>query len=191
VGAVAGAVDLFLAGEECGNFILRERITGLHGGFAGGHVEDFVEEFFRRQLAANFEEFIEKIAEEFARRDFGEQAGEGVDGDGLGVEVGDFDAEGEEEGANSFEHGGVAGVDGEDFGDEESLAFEGTAGGAGEKFFVEDAFVKGVLVDDDEPFTGFGDDVGVVGLHEFGGEGINDISNISSNSGIRDGWWRE
>ncbi len=169
VGAVGGAIDLFFSREEGGDFVGGEGVSGFDGGFAGGHVEDFVEEFFGGEFGADFEELVEEVAEEFPGGDFGEEGREGVDGDGLGVEVGDFDAEFEKEGFDGFEGGGVAWGDGEDFGEEEALAFEGAAGDAGVEFFVEDAFVEGVLVDDDEAVGGFGDDVGVVGLHEFCG----------------------
>ncbi len=89
-----------------------------------------------------------------------------MDGDTSGVEVGDFDAEACEEGFDGLKRGGLARIDGEDFGDEEALSLEGAAGGAGEEFLVEDAFVEGVLVDDDHAVGHFGDDVGVVELDE-------------------------
>lgn len=190
VGAVGGAVDKVFAGEEGGDFVLGEGVAGLDGGFAGGHVEDFVEEFFAGEFGAEFEEFVEEVAEEVAWGDFFiEEGGEGVDGEGLGVEGGDFDAEVREEGADVFEDGLLAGVDGEDFGEEKALAFEGAAGDAGEEFFVEDAFVKGVLVDDEEaapPLAGgFGDEVGIEELDEFGA-GVGDGAVGGRDEGIFD-----
>ena len=95
-----------------------------------------------------------------------------MDGDGLGVEVGDFDAEGGEEGTDFSRAAAWRGLMGRTSGMRRPLAFEGAAGGAGEEFFVEDAFVEGVLVDDDEAVGGFGDDVGVVELDEAVGGGV-------------------
>ena len=77
VRAIAGALDLLFALQEGRDFLLGERIPGLHRGLATGHVENFMEEFLRREFAAAgatvFQEAIQaqekaflKITERFA-----------------------------------------------------------------------------------------------------------------------------
>ena len=50
VGAVAAAVDEMAAGQQGIDLGGGEGVAGFDGGFAGHHVEDFVQEFFLVQI---------------------------------------------------------------------------------------------------------------------------------------------
>ena len=86
VGAIAGAIDEMSAGEERFDFAGREGVAGFDGGFAGHHVEDFVEEFFVVDVEGFAFAALEDFLEEFDGVQAVEEAGKGVDADGIGAD---------------------------------------------------------------------------------------------------------
>jgi len=93
VGAVAGAIDEFAAGEQRFDLAGGERVSGFDGGFARHHVEDFVEHLLFGEVEELLFAALEEVGDELGGAEFFQKRWERMDGEGVGGEGGDFDAE--------------------------------------------------------------------------------------------------
>lgn len=163
-GATVGAGVGEVAGEEVVEehvpFGGLEEVVGLDGVAADGLGDDF---FAEAATFAGFAAFLLEIDEDGAD-EFGDVAGfdhggKGVDQEGVGAEAGDADTgllEGLELGEEEV---GFAGEEVEGDGEEELLGGGVLEGHAAEHLLEEDAFVGGVLIDEDEAFGTFGNEI--------------------------------
>ena len=81
------------AGEKRFDLGGGERVAGFDGGFAGHHVENFVQEFFLVQVEQFLFAAFQKFGEEFGGVEPLQEAWKCVNGDGIGADGGGFDAE--------------------------------------------------------------------------------------------------
>ena len=163
---VAGALREVALFEQRVDFIRAEGIAGFDGGFAGHHVEGGMDERFVGLTAAGLDKPIKEIGDERPDVHSMQESGETLYGEGAWAEDGEVDADLLEEVRVLF--GGLdlcrRGVDG--LGHEEALGFQGALEDALAEALIEDAFVEGVLVDDDDAVGRLGDEVGVMNLHD-------------------------
>jgi hypothetical protein len=164
VWTIAAAVDEMSASQEGIDFGGGEGVAGFDGGFAGHHVEHFVQELLLIQIEGFLLAAFQKLGEELGGVETLQEAGECVDGDGIGADCGSFDAEAFDKRLNLFEHFLLAAAGGESDRDQQALAFQRTARNARQQVFVHDAFMKGVLIDDDQAVIAFGDEITVMKL---------------------------
>jgi len=163
--AVAAAVDEVATSEKRVDLGGGKGVAGFDGGLAGHHVQDLVEKFFVVQIEGLLFAALEKLAEEVGGVETFQEAGKRVNGDGIGTDGRGFDAEARQQGLNLFEQFLLPGARGDGERDKKALALERAAGQARQQVFVHDAFVKRVLVDDDQAVLALGDEIAVVKLN--------------------------
>ena len=73
MGAAAGPLDGVAVREQLLDFLLGEGLSGLDGGLAGGHVEDFVQEPLGIEPQGVVRQAVEKVPYELRGPDPGDQ----------------------------------------------------------------------------------------------------------------------
>ena len=166
VGAGVGEVALGEVAQEVFDFLEHEGVARFDGVAAdGGGDGGFVEAAPTRSRGKG--EFVHDVEEDLLEGEVAdaflaeadEEVGERFDEVGVLAEGFDADADAAELVEVFAQEGGVAVAELDGFGEEEALGGDGGGVEAGEHLFEEDAFVRGVLVDDDEAFGAFGEDV--------------------------------
>lgn len=187
MGAGVGHGALAEGLEEGFQFGAGEGVVGFDGVAADGFGDDGFAQAGGVDAGAGEAEFIHQFEGEAAWGRGFDEGGEGVEEEGLGAEFGEADTETGEGGEVFAEEGGVAGGEFEGFREEQALG-----GGlvvlfdAVEHLLVEDAFVGGVLIEEDKAAVGFEDHVeSADDADQAEGEGEEG----RGRAGLEWGWW--
>lgn len=146
------------------DLIARQLIAGLDGSLAGHHVQQFIEQIGGSQAGPVGQQFVDNPAQHFGRILLGQNGGiahyqhrvatKGLD---QHAELGKFLGAGQDR--RDF---GWAEMNG--FRHQEALGFQAACRDARFELFVQDPFVERVLVDNDQPVLGFGNQIRVMNL---------------------------
>jgi len=116
--AKRASIDEIPPGQQGLDLTLRQRVPGFHRGFAGHHVEDFVEQLFIVQVEQFLFAALEQLADEVAGVELFEEGRKALHGDAVRAERCDVDAETREHRLDVFKHRDLARRRGEDFRDQ-------------------------------------------------------------------------
>ncbi len=168
VGTVVCIVDEMSLGEEGLNFVVGETLPGFDGGFAGHGMEEVVDKVAGFKFPIGVTQGFDEVFEELFEIDSTQEHGVAGHGDHVSSEV--FDAKpqfGESEGVVEKELVFLRAED-DSRRDKQTLRFHFSGEDTFAETFVENAFVKGVLVDDGQSITCGNDEIAVIDLKSRG-----------------------
>ncbi len=171
--AGGGAGGGFHVAHQGGHFFWVQAAAGADGAVAGEAGEGGIQPGFERDGRVGFGEFIGEVAQQCGRVRAFQGGGDGADQDGAGAEGFDLEAEPVQGFGVGEQAGCVRWREVDDGGEQQGLGGDG----AGKEFcaqaFLGEAFMGGVLVDDDErAIRGDGEDIGVENLGDGGAERV-------------------
>ena len=158
---VVGQVPLLDQGRD---LLRRQTVAGADSGVTGHQAEQVVEQLFARRRPVLADEVIDHRLEDGPRRSMAEQGRIAREQDRAAAEV--LDAEAElGQGVAVFEGAGrlVCGQL-DRLRDQQVLRFQGAGADAAFQLLEEDAFVQGVLIDDQHSLRRLQDEIGVIQL---------------------------
>ena len=161
--ALRGVRRGFHFAQERVHLVEPERAPGPHAAVAGHGRADRVEPRLDAAFRAR-RQLMGKVAHERLHVALPQQRRGLAHDHGAGAEAFENEAAARDFGAVFEENRRVFVRHFDDFGDQQQLAGDAFAQQRGFKFFVDDAFVGGVLVDENDAVFGLGDDVGFVQL---------------------------
>lgn len=186
--ALAGMRHSLHPAQEGVHFIGTHGPARTDGAMAGDAGQDSLDFRLDGEGAAAVAELVKDIANKRFSIDWPEDGRGSADGNGTGTEGLDLQPEAGQCVGFGEEEGGLGVAEFYDFGDKEGLGRDAIAGRLLFQRLIDEALMGGVLVDEDNPVFGLGDDVGAVQLRArraqrtFGGLGLGGWDRFSGQS---------